>query len=62
MLDSTSAHIYDLYSGKELAIKLATDAAVTILKVDQIIIAKQAAGGPKPRGPKAQDEDDEGMA
>lgn len=32
---------------KEWAIKLATDAAITVLKVDQIIIAKPA-GGPKP--------------
>lgn len=31
------------------AIKLATDAAVTILRVDQIIIAKPA-GGPKMDG------------
>jgi len=28
---------------------LATDAVVTVLKVDQIIVARQA-GGPKPRG------------
>ena len=31
-------------------------------QVDEIIVAKQAGGGPKPRGPKAQDEDDDGMA
>ncbi|KAJ1367654.1 T-complex protein 1 subunit theta [Parelaphostrongylus tenuis] len=62
IMDAAENNIFDLYAGKKLAIKLATDAAATILKVDQIIIAKQATGGPKPRGPKAQDEDDEGMA
>ena len=39
--------IYDHMRTKWWGIKLATDAALTILKVDQIIIAKQA-GGPKP--------------
>ncbi|KAF7458364.1 T-complex protein 1, theta subunit [Cryptosporidium felis] len=32
------------------ALKLATDAAITILKIDEIIMAKPA-GGPKPRNP-----------
>ncbi|KAF1855038.1 hypothetical protein Lal_00004251, partial [Lupinus albus] len=32
------------------AIKLATEAARTVLSVDQIIVARQA-GGPKPPGP-----------
>ncbi|WKY06351.1 hypothetical protein Q1695_006504 [Nippostrongylus brasiliensis] len=62
IMDAGENCIFDLYAGKKLAIKLATDAAATILKVDQIIIAKQASGGPKPRGPKPQDEDDDGMA
>lgn len=61
-MDAVAHNIFDLYAGKRLAIKLATDAASTILKVDQIIMAKQATGGPKPRGPKPQDDDDEGMA
>ncbi len=47
--------ITDLYSTKWWAIKLATDAAVTILRVDQIIMSKQA-GGPKPRGPGGDDD------
>lgn len=38
-------------------IKLATDAAVTVLKVDQIIMAKQA-GGPK-APPTGQGDDDD---
>ncbi|KAK6062076.1 T-complex protein 1, theta subunit [Cooperia oncophora] len=62
VMDAGENTIYDLFAGKKSAIKLATDAAATILKVDQIIIAKQATGGPKPRGPKPQDEDEEGMA
>lgn len=28
----------------------------------QIIMSKPATGGPKPRGPKPQDEDEDGMA
>ena len=45
--DLTKDGIYDLYSAKWWAIKLAVDAAVTVLRVDQIIMAR-AAGGPKP--------------
>lgn len=37
---------------KSWAIKLATEAARTVLSVDQIIVARQA-GGPKPPGPNA---------
>ncbi len=37
----------DLYSAKWWAIRLATEAAATVLRVDQIIMAK-AAGGPRP--------------
>ena len=36
--------IVDLYSAKWWAIKLATDAVATVLKVDQIIMAKQVGG------------------
>lgn len=38
--------ILDLYLSKKTGLKLATDAVTTILRVDQIIMAK-AAGGPK---------------
>lgn len=63
VMDASANNIFDLYASKKLAIKLATNAAITILKVDQIIMSKQATGGPKPRGPKPQDEDDDdGMA
>ena len=49
-LDSASEGILDLLISKHWAIKLATEAARTVLSVDQIIVAKQA-GGPKPPGP-----------
>ena len=38
----------DLYACKESALRLAVDATLTVLRVDQIIMSKQA-GGPKPR-------------
>jgi len=41
--------IYDLYSTKYWAIRLMIDAVSTILRIDQIIMAKQA-GGPKGGG------------
>lgn len=41
-----AACVVDLYSAKVQALKLAVDAVATILRVDQIIVAK-AAGGPK---------------
>lgn len=43
---SSELNAYDHLKTKWWAIKLATDAAVTILRVDQIIVAKPA-GGPK---------------
>lgn len=46
--DVTVSKIYDSYIGKVWALKYAVNAASTILKVDQIIMAKRA-GGPKPR-------------
>ncbi|PNW85024.1 hypothetical protein CHLRE_03g168450v5 [Chlamydomonas reinhardtii] len=47
--------ILDLFSTKWWAIRLATEAACTVLKVDQIIMAKQA-GGPKARGGDGDDD------
>ena len=40
------SQIYDLMAVKKSALKLAVEAATTVLKVDQIIMSKQA-GGPK---------------
>ena len=51
--------ILDLYLGKLWAVQYATNAACTILQVDQIIMAKRA-GGPKARpaqGPADADDD-----
>lgn len=57
-LDAEDEGILDLMITKSWAIKLATEAARTVLSVDQIIVARQA-GGPKPPGPNANwDEDD----
>ncbi|KAM3932922.1 T-complex protein 1 subunit theta isoform 1-T1 [Leptodactylus fuscus] len=56
--DMLESNILDPYLVKYWGIKLATNAAVTVLRVDQIIMAK-AAGGP--RAPKQQghwDKDD----
>jgi T-complex protein 1 subunit theta len=59
-LDAKAEGILDLWVSKMWAIKLATEAARTVLSVDQIIVARQA-GGPKMPG-KAQpgnwDQDD----
>ena len=46
-MDAKKAGILDVLSAKSWAIKLATDTAITILSVDQIIMSKPA-GGPKP--------------
>ncbi|RIB16193.1 chaperonin-containing T-complex theta subunit Cct8 [Gigaspora rosea] len=46
-LDAFKVGIYDCLVSKSWAIKFATDAALTVLRVDQIIMSKPA-GGPKP--------------
>ncbi|KAK6429462.1 T-complex protein 1 subunit theta [Oleoguttula sp. CCFEE 5521] len=57
-LDAEDEGILDLMVAKSWAIKLATEAARTVLSVDQIIVARQA-GGPKPPGPnKGWDDED----
>jgi T-complex protein 1 subunit theta len=53
---AAASTILDVYSTKECAFRLATDAACTILKVDQIIMSKPA-GGPKAPQQGARDED-----
>lgn len=47
ILNASEAGIYDLYATKLNALRLAVDAAITVLKVDQIVMSKPA-GGPKP--------------
>lgn len=53
--DVTTAGIYDIYATKANALRLAVDAAVTILRIDQIVMSKPA-GGPKP--PKMSNDPD----
>lgn len=55
-IDSVAQGILDPFLTKFWAIRLATDTVLTVLVVNQIIMAKQA-GGPKPRGDQARDAD-----
>lgn len=55
--DAEDEGILDLLISKSWAIKLATEAARTVLSVDQIIVARQA-GGPKPPGPNPNWDED----
>lgn len=57
VLDALDEQILDLMVSKGWAMKLATDAARTVLSVDQIIVARQA-GGPKPPGPNPNWDED----
>ena len=50
--------VYDSYEVKNWAIKLAVDAALTILKIDQLIMSKPS-GGPKMRQPGPNDAGDQ---
>jgi len=57
--DCAESRVYDMMLSKHWALKYATNAAATILRVDQIIMAKRA-GGPKARdtsGTMDQDDD-----
>jgi T-complex protein 1 subunit theta len=57
IMDAEEEGILDLLVAKQWAIKLATEAARTVLSVDQIIVARQA-GGPKPPGPNPNWDED----
>lgn len=54
-LDALETGIYDLYATKVNALRLAVDAALTVLRVDQIVMSKPA-GGPKPKAGGPMDE------
>ncbi|XP_047119859.1 T-complex protein 1 subunit theta [Schistocerca piceifrons] len=56
IIDVAEAGIIDLYLTKMWGLKYATNAACTILKVDQIIMAKRAGG---PKAPQAGGQNDE---
>lgn len=58
ILDTKEAKLVDLYASRYWGIKFATNAACTILGVDQIICAK-AAQGPKPPASKGAAWDDQ---
>lgn len=55
--DVTKAKIFDLYVTKHWGLQYAVEAATTVLRVNQIIMAKRA-GGPKPRQQAADNDDD----
>eukprot|EP01034_Spumella_vulgaris_P022415 gene22414-28539_t len=55
-MDAVAANVFDLYATKVNALRLSVDAAITVLRVDQIVMSKPA-GGPKPRK-QGQDPDD----
>lgn len=55
--DMAKAGVLDLLLCKQWAIRYAVNAACTILKIDQIIMAKRA-GGPKPKQPALDNDDD----
>jgi len=57
VIDAAQAGILDLLTTKANAIRLASSTAVTILRVDQIIMSKPA-GGPKPPKQGPMDADD----
>ena len=56
-LDTIDEGVLDLMASKSWAIRLASEAARTVLSVDQIIVARQA-GGPKPPGPNPNWDED----
>lgn len=56
-VDVTETKVYDYYQTKMWGLKYAVGAACTILRVDQIIMAKRA-GGPKARAQAGDNDDD----
>ncbi|XP_072932757.1 T-complex protein 1 subunit theta [Epargyreus clarus] len=54
--DAKERGVLDAYVLKNWGLKYAVEAATTILKVDQIIMAKRA-GGPKPKAPAGSDDE-----
>ncbi|MBA0770827.1 hypothetical protein Gotri_019401 [Gossypium trilobum] len=55
--DVSTLNIWDLYVTKFFALKFAADAACTVLRVDQIIMAKPAGGPGRREQPAGMDED-----
>ncbi|AEY95563.1 FACR045Wp [Eremothecium gossypii FDAG1] len=59
IVDIRNEGVYDMLAAKKFAINVATDAANTVLSVDQIIMAKRAGGPAAPKGPKPGNWDQE---
>lgn len=57
-IDAKTEGIFDLLAAKKSAIQLATEAACTVLSVDQIIMAKRAGGPVMPKQKANWDDDD----
>ena len=57
LIDTVEAEIFDLFLTKQWALQYAVGVACTVLKVDQIIMAKRA-GGPKVPSGGVRDDDD----
>ncbi|MQL74728.1 hypothetical protein Taro_007127 [Colocasia esculenta] len=55
--DASVMKVWDLYVAKFFALKYAADAACTVLRVDQIIMAKPAGGPARRDQPAGMDED-----
>ncbi|XP_059647312.1 T-complex protein 1 subunit theta [Cornus florida] len=55
--DVSNMNIWDLHVTKFFALKYAADAACTVLRVDQIIMAKPAGGPKRDQQPAGMDED-----
>ena len=56
VLDVKAAGIVDVFAAKRSALHLATDAALSVLRVDSIIMSKPAGGPKKPaQGPREED-------
>ncbi|GIQ85046.1 chaperonin Cpn60/TCP-1 family, partial [Kipferlia bialata] len=45
---ATEMGVYDGYTAKDWAMRMACDAACTVLRIDMVIMLKQS-GGPAPR-------------
>jgi T-complex protein 1 subunit theta len=58
IVDTKAKGIFDVLSIKEFGIKQATQVAITILSIDQIIMSKQAGGPKAPKQNNNWDEDD----
>ncbi|QRV84299.1 TCP-1/cpn60 chaperonin family (T-complex protein 1) [Ceratobasidium sp. AG-Ba] len=57
ILDTSKDQIYDSLAAKSWAIRMATEAAVEVLRVDSIIMSKPAGGPKVPKQSGNWDED-----